>query len=194
MTYTAFEQGRKLHIDLGDGEIFIVPPIPGKIGKEMLGIVIATAFGTDMENSEADSDRLGRCALGLPVGEAVRTGGTLPAYPGMEGHEEREQRLEDMRGTEQILVIQAAILWNVQHGSIDAVHDLLNTPAGEAYPKALDRVMRSCGLGAQYRLLRNWLNGASENQTPTDSTDGTSTPNGTRSTEASETSISTNRT
>ncbi|MEJ6490702.1 hypothetical protein PQI23_13330 [Leucobacter sp. USCH14] len=194
MGYTAFEQGRKLHIDLGDGEIFTVPPIPGRIGREMLGIVTATAFGTDMTNAEADSLRLGRCALGLPVEEVKRANTVLPAYPGLEGHEEREQRLEDLRGTEQILVTQAAILWNVQHGSIDAVHDLLNTPAGEAYPKALDRVMRSCGLGPQFRLLRNWLSGELGNPTSTDSMPDTNIPNGTSSTEHTATNTSTNLT
>lgn len=188
----AFEQNRKLHIDLGDGDIFVVPPIPGRIGREMLGIVIATAFGTDPAHAEEDAVRLGRCALGLPVGEAKRVNGVLPAYPGIDDHEEREHRLQDLRGTEQLLLQQAAILWNVQHGDIDAVHDLLNTPAGEAYPKALGRVMRSCGLGTQFELLRKWLSGASVNPTNTASTADTTSPIGTSSTNAFATSTSTN--
>lgn len=191
MTINAFVQNRHLHIDLGDGEIFTIPPVPGRIGKEMLGIVIATAFGTDIENSEANSERLGRCAIGLPVEAEKRGEATVPAYSGLAGWEEREEKLESYRASEQTVILQAAILWNVQNGSMDAVHDLLNTEAGEAYPKALARVMRSSGLEQPFQLLRDWLSGALANPTTAANTDATTSPSGTKPTDAFETSTPT---
>lgn len=169
MTITAHEQNRNLVIDLGDGTLFTVPPIPGKVGRELLGRLVSIAFGTDLENAEESALVLARSALG----------------EGLPGWAEREQLFDTLRASEQERVSQAAILWNVQGGSIDAVHDLLNTEAGEAYPKALGRVMRSCGLGPQFEALRTWLNGASVNPTSTDSTAPTSGRNGTSSTSGS---------
>lgn len=194
MAMVAFEQNRHLHIDLGDGEIFVIPPIPGRIGKEMLGLVITQAFGSDVANAEENSERLGRCAIGLPVDEIVRQHETLPGYPGVGDYAEREAKLEDYRAAEQTPILQAAILWNVQNGSLDAVHDLLNTEAGEAYPKALGRVMRSSGLEPQFNLLRQWLNGELGNLTQAVPTDDMSSPNGTSSTDGSETSTTIPRT
>lgn len=169
MTITAFEQNRNLIIDLGDGTLFTVPPIPGRVGRELLGRLVSVAFGTDLENAEESAMILARKSLGED----------LP------GWEEREAMFEDLRAPEQERVSQAAILWNVQGGSIDAVHDLLNTEAGEAYPKALGRVMRSCGLGPQFEALRTWLNGVSGSPTQTDSTAPTTGRNGISNTSGS---------
>ncbi len=182
MSMTAFEQNRHLHIDLGDGTMFTVPPIPGKTGRELLGLLVSVSFGTDLVNADVNALRLSHLSLGLPDGDDA----------GLDGWEEREELYHSLRASEQERVSQAAILWNVQGGSIDAVHDLLNTEAGEAYPKALGRVMRSCGLGQQFEALRTWLSGASASPTSTASTAPTTGPTGTSSTSASETSSATN--
>lgn len=188
MSMTAFEQNRHLHINLGDDTEMIVPPIPGATGRELLGLLVSVSFGSDLGNAEANAQRLARLSLGLPV-ESVKLAGetprTLPPVEGMAEWAQREKLFNELRASEQERVSQAAILWNVQGGSIDAVHDLLNTEAGEAYPKALGRVMRSCGLGQQFEALRTWLSGASENQTSTASTADTTTPTGGTSTDAS---------
>lgn len=165
MSMTAFEQNRQLHIDLGDGTIFTIPPIPGADGKEILGALVSVAFATDMQNAEQASIDMSVRALGLPTDDGKHNG--LP------GHEERRALYDSLRASEQERIAQAALLWNVQGGSIDAVHDLLNTEAGEAYPKALGRVMRSCGLGPQFAALHNWLNGVSASSTPPTGTTNT---------------------
>ncbi len=170
MGMTAFEQNRHLHIDLGDGTVFRVPPVPGAVGITMLANLVKVSFGTDLPNAETDAQGLARAALGESE----------------EGWEEREALYESLRASEQTRVAQAAILWNVQGGSIDAVHDLLNTEAGEAYPKALGRVMRSCGLGMPFAQLTTWLNGASASPGQTGSSAPTSGPTGTSNTSASE--------
>ncbi len=183
MAMTAFEQNRHLIIDLGDGTVFTVPPIPGSTGREMLGILVSVSFGTDLENAEKNAQKLSRQSLGLPSRRGAKDGIT--------GWQEREELYESLRASEQERISQAAILWNVQGGSIDAVHDLLTTEAGEAYPKALGRVMRSCGLGQQFDALRTWLSGESETPMSADSTAPTTGPTGTSSTSASETSSAT---
>lgn len=194
MSMTAVEQNRHLHINLGDDTMMIVPPIPGHTGRELLGLLVSVSFGSDLGNAETNAQRLARLSLGLPVksveleGETPRT---LPPVDGLTGWAKREKLFNELRASEQERVSQAAILWNVQGGSIDAVHDLLNTEAGEAYPKALGRVMRSCGLGQQFEALRTWLSGASATQTSTASTDATTTPTGGSSTGASAPSDST---
>lgn len=191
MTMTAFEQNRHLHIDLGDGTLIIVPPIPGRTGRELLGLLTSVSFGTDLVNAEANAQRLARLALGLsaeaytPHGEGLQP---LEPVAGLPGADKREELYESLRASEQERVAQAAILWNVQGGSIDAVHDLLSTEAGEAYPKALARVMRSCGLGQQFEALRTWLSGESASPTHQGSTEPTTGRNGISSTSESETS------
>lgn len=182
MTMTAFEQNRHLHIDLGDGTLFIVPPIPGKTGRDMLGLLVSVAMGADIANAFENTLRLARLTLGLPHEET----------PGIDGWQAREELYDSLRASEQERISQAAILWNVQGGSLDAVHDLLTTEAGEAYPKALGRVMRSCGLGQQFEVLQTWLHGESESPTSTASTAPTTGPTGTSSTGGSETSSETN--
>lgn len=172
MTMQAFEKDRHLHIDLGDGSLFIVPPIPGRIGRTLLGLLIKVSFGTDLAHAEEDALSLSEQALGS----------SLP------GWEAREAQYEDLRSSEQTRISQAAIVWNVQGGSIDAVHDLLNTEAGEAYPKALARVMQSCGLATPFAQLQTWLSGASASPTRAESTDHMSGPIGTSNTNSSETS------
>lgn len=171
MAMTAFEQNRHLNIDLGDGTMFTVPPIPGRIGKRLLGLLVQVSFGTNLETADVDAEELAAEALGKSA----------------PGWEEREALYETLRASEQAQVAQAAIVWNVQGGSIDAVHDLLNTEAGEAYPKALARVMESCGLGPQFNQLRQWLNGVSVNPTPQAFTEVTTGQSGISNTNGSET-------
>lgn len=144
MPITARENGRTLVLDLGDSS-FTVPPMPGRHGREALSILLGVTFGSTrkedgVDGENAATEKLRRMVLGL---EGI--GGWI-----------RERRFQRLRATEQQAVSQAAILWNVQGGSIEAVLDLLDE-AGGGYPKGLGRVMRSCGLGEAYETLRTWL-------------------------------------
>lgn len=147
MPTTAREDGRCLVLDLGHSE-FRIPPMPGRHGREALGILLGITFGhTRSDGGEdaeiADTEKLRRMVLVLSGPR-----GWL-----------RERRFQALRASEQQAVSQAAILWNVQGGSLDAVQDLLEETGG-GYPKALGRVMRSCGLGDQYDALKTWLDSA----------------------------------
>lgn len=148
MPTTARETQGRLVIDFGDDNSFEIPPMRGRHGKEALDLLLGVTFGhtrnefgQDAENDA--TERLRRMVL------------CLNGIPGWV----RERRFQSLRSTQQQLVSQAAILWNVQGGSIDAVLDLLDS-AGGGYPKGLGRVMRSCGLDAQYELLKTWLDSA----------------------------------
>ena len=142
---TARESRGRLVIDFGDGAAFTIPPMRGKHGKTALDILLGITFGhtrndEGQEAENAATERLRRMVL------------CLDGFTGWM----RERRFQALRATQQQTVSQAAILWNVQGGSLDAVLDLLDE-AGGGYPKGLGRVMRSCGLDAQYELLRTWL-------------------------------------
>ncbi|WP_300733701.1 hypothetical protein [Pseudomonas sp.] len=186
MTTTAFEANRHLNIDLGSGEIFTIPPLPGRLGRDALAYTVSIAFGTSLQSAPRDADWLSKVCLGFPYGEP----GDPDHVPGSADHADRFERFETYRASEQERIIQAAIVWNVQGGSLDAVHDLLNTAAGDAYPKALVRVMASCGLAEPYQALLTFLAGGSESPTQAESTGGTSTPIGTSNTSESATNPS----
>lgn len=170
MTTTAHEEGRNLVVDLGGAGTFTVPPMPGKHGKEALGILLGIATGsTSQEHGPArvttETERLANMCLGLD---------------GIRGYSRRTQ-FRKLRSSQQEILGTAAILWNVHGGSIDAVNDLLEEGGG--FPKALGRVMRSSGLGHVFEALQTLLNGASPApSSAADSSPDTSTPTGTANT------------
>lgn len=170
MPTTAREEGRNLVIDFGESGTFTVPPMSGKQGRIALDLLLGITLGTTrhqhgQEREESDTEEL----TGLAVG-----------FSGLRGRI-RKARFERLRAQQQQEVAQAAILWNVHGGSIDAVHDLLDEAGG--YPKALGRVMRSCGQGQAYEALMTLLNGADQALSKaTASSASTTTPTGTANT------------
>ncbi|UOQ58095.1 hypothetical protein MUN78_04415 [Leucobacter allii] len=117
------------------------------------------------EREATDTERLTRLSVG---------------FSGVTGRI-RRTRFNKLRAAQQQELAQAAILWNVHGGSLDAVHDLLDEAGG--YPKALGRVMRSCGQGAAYEVLMTLLNGADRAlSSVTASSAPTTIPTGTGST------------
>lgn len=141
---TAREERGNLVIDFGE-TIFTVPPMKGKHGRHALDLLLGITFGSTQREQGIDAElaateELRRMVLGL----AGVTGWW------------RERQFQRLRATQQQIISQAAILWNVQGGSLEAVLDLLDETDGD-YPKGLGRVMRSCGLGAQYEALKTWL-------------------------------------
>lgn len=170
MPTTAREEGRNLIIDLGEAGTFTIPPMRGSAGKNALDSLLSITFGQTRKDEGAEQEikqtrDLTLSCLGCTSRLSFR----------------RRRQFVRMRASHQELVGMAAILWNVHGGSIDAVNDLLDEQGG-GYPKALGRVMESCGLGKAYEALTTLLNGVSQAQnSATDSLTGTSTPTGTRS-------------
>ncbi len=153
MPTTAREDHGALVIDFGDGTDFTIYPVPGSVGKEIQVLLIGVALGTTMhehgpERLLADTERLTQLALGIPTKKRKQA------------PNRRMREFDQMRAARQQIVAQAAILWNTGGGSIEAVEDLLNEAGG--YPKALERVMVSSGLGEQYKVLRTWLDSAAD--------------------------------
>ena len=170
---TAREDRGRLILELGSSGTITIPPLPGRHGKEALGLLIGITLGSTkkqhgIERVFQDTEKLTFMCLGVN-GIAGRL---------------RRRKFERLRATEQEFVGQAAILWNVQGGRIDAVLDLLDEAGG--YPKALGRVMRSCGLGKPFETLTTLLNGVVQEPSSAEaSTPSTTTPTGTSSTSAS---------
>lgn len=148
MAITAREEKRKLIIDLGDDETYItVPPVRGEQGREATALLVGVTFGATegVPDTEVATDRITRICMG----------------EGLPGFEERFETFSELRGTEQMLVGQAVMFWNCQGGSIEAVNDILDSEPGVGLPKALNRVMQSYGLGAQFKRLTTFLGGES---------------------------------
>lgn len=149
MAITAREEKRKLIIDLGDDETYLViPPVKGEQGRKATALLVGVTFGASdgLKGAEEQTDEITRICLGE----------SLP------GFEERLETFSDLRGTEQMLIGQAVIFWNCQGGSIEAVNDILDSEPGVGLPKALNRVMRSYGLDGQYKRLTTFLGGESQ--------------------------------
>lgn len=168
---TAYESNAELIIDFGDGTSYTIPPLPGKHGIEALSMLVGVSMGVTLsehgpERMLEDTNKLTRLVLGFD----------------REDGEQREKEFEQMRAERQAVVAQAGLLWNVQGGSLAAVLDLIDEADG-GFPKALGRVMQSCGLGTEYAQLQTWLDGESQAQnSETASTAATTTPPGTANT------------
>lgn len=174
MPTTAREEGRNLVIDFGEAGTFTIPPMPGKHGKEALDMLLAVSFGQTRKDHGPEREREDTGKLALMCLGCVGVAGAR-----------RRRQFEKLRATQQEVVGEAAILWNVHGGGIDAVNDLLDEQDG-GYPKALGRVMQSCGLGPAYEALKTWLDGVAQAaSSATASTPSTTTPTGTGSTSAS---------
>lgn len=149
MAITAREEKRKLIIDLGDDETtLIIPPIPGEAGRRATALLVGVTFGAteDEEQVHSSTEDIARICLG----------------EGLPGFDELFATFESLRGTEQMMVGQAAIFWNCQGGSIEAVNDILSSDPGVGLPKALNRVMQSYGLAEQFKRLTLFLGGSPE--------------------------------
>ena len=149
MAITAREEKRHLIIDLGDDETVLrIPPINGEAGRKATAKLVGITFGATSSEDvvEDDTEEIARVCLG----------------EGLPGFDEVFEVFSSLRGTEQMLVGQAAIFWNCMGGSIDAVHDILGSDPGDGLPKALNRVMRSYGLGDQFKRLTSFLGGSPE--------------------------------
>lgn len=174
MPITAREHLGNLVIDFGDGTDYTIYPVPGSVGIEIQGLLVGLALGTTAagqgnEQAFEDTERLTKLALGIPTKKRKQA------------PNRRMREFEQMRQARQQIIAQAAILWNTGGGGIDAVHDLLNEAGG--YPKALERVMASSGLGEQYKVLRAWLSGGDpEPSSEAAGTAPTTTPTGTANT------------
>lgn len=172
MPTTATETAGNLVIDFGDGSTYTIYPVPGKIGIEIQALLVGISLGTTLNEQGPDAvientERLTKLALGIPTKKR------------RQAPNRRWTEFEQLRSSRQVIVSQAAILWNTGGGGIDAVQDLVEE-AGGGYPKALGRVMRSSGLGDQYELLRTWLDSAAS----TSATASTPNPTGGPSTSA----------
>lgn len=170
MPTTAREDHGNLIIDLGGSGTFTIPPMPGKNGRQALKMLLDVAFGAARKESGPEGERETTERLTMMCLGCDRISGFW-----------RKRQFERLRATHQELVGEAAILWNVHGGSIDAVNDLLDEAGG--YPKALGRVLRSCGLGPAYEALTTLLDGAAQAQNSvTDSMPSTTIPTGTGTT------------
>ena len=165
MPTTAREEAGNLILDFGDGTTYTIYPVPGSVGVEIQGLLVGISLGVTMQEQGPETvmentDRLTKLALGVPTRKR------------RQAPNRRMTEFEQLRAARQTVVAQAAILWNSGGGGIEAVDDLLNEAGG--YPKALGRVMQSSGLGAQYEVLRTWLDSAAS----TSETASTPSPSG----------------
>ncbi|MHA3724319.1 hypothetical protein ACXR2T_10610 [Leucobacter sp. HY1910] len=166
MPTTAREHLGNLIIGFGDGTDYTIYPVPGSIGLEIQALLVGLTLGTTAHEQGADqvisdTERIAKLALGVPLkGKSNK----------------RWREFDQLRSARATLISQAAILWNTGGGGIEAVEDLINEAGG--YPKALERVMQSSGLGAQYKILRTWLDGVGV----TSETASTQSPTGTGTT------------
>lgn len=176
MPTTAREEAGNLIIDFGDGTDYTIYPVPGAIGIEIQALLVGVALGVTMheQGPEAvmeNTERLAMLALGVPTEKPKKRLRKAPNQAEQTALA-RYKEFQQLRSARQVIVSQAAILWNTGGGSIEAVGDLLNEAGG--YPKALGRVMESSGLGDKYQLLRTWLDSAAD----TSETDSTKNPSG----------------
>ena len=188
-TITAREELGNLIIDFGDGTDYTVYPVPGKIGIEIQAMLVGVALGATLaadgpDKVIEDTDRMTRLALGVKDPDAAPRRKLRKAPNQTEQAAQRRWNdFQNLRSARQAIVAQAALLWNCGGGGIDAVLDLLDEAGG--YPKALERVMQSSGLGAQYKTLKAWLDGAAQAQnSEAASTEPTTTPTGGKNTSA----------
>lgn len=166
MPTIAYEEADRLVIDFGHSN-FSVPAIPGHLGKKASTLLVSVAMGV---SDPAQTDDMVTELTEIVLGKQLAR------------WKARKRAFENLRAPLQSVVVQAATLWNVHGGGIDAVNDLLDE-AGGGYPKALGRVMHSLGLGEQYELLRTYLDGAAQAQnSPAGSSASTTTPTGTANT------------
>lgn len=161
MPTTAQELNGNLILDFGDDTTYTIYPVPGKIGTEIQSLLVGVALGVTMQEHGPEAvmentEKLAMLALGVPA-EKPKKFRKAPNRA-QQAAAARYAEFQQLRSARQVIVSQAAILWNTGGGSIEAVNDLLNEAGG--YPKALGRVMEFSGLGAQYKLLRTWLDSA----------------------------------
>jgi len=163
MTFTAYERGRKLIIDLGEegDEDFIrvtIKPIPSKQGAALQALHAGIAFGQSTD-AERDAELLGMLAVGEENWALING---------------------ELRWQESEAVINAAFFWNVQGGGIDLVNVLLNESLG-GHPKALTTLMKRNGLSQAFEQLRTLLSSDAGDEIPgQDDTSDTSTRPGSK--------------
>ncbi len=161
----AYEQGRNLHIDLGeegdDGFVrVVVKPIRAKLGSALMQLWFGIAIGQS-DDSLRDAEGMGKLAIG----------------------EENWPIIDELRWAEAETVIHAAFFWNVQGGAIDLVNILLEqNGATGGYPKAQETLQQRSGLSTVFEQLRTLLSSGVDDETPApDGTSDTSTPSGSES-------------
>lgn len=199
MQITAAERGRRLVLTIGgptpdmtdeeaaeaseDVVRVSVPPLTARMGSRLFAFYAGIAFarqdsldavgftGTPKEAVE-HMTRMALGALELPDGDGGSEAQRVIAR-------ERWDHVQALRWDEAQTVCNAALFWNVQGGSLEAVQALLDestnedgTPAG-GVPKAQELVLQANGLAdALSRLTNSLASGASR---PTSSAD---TPSG----------------
>ena len=199
MQISAAERGRRLVLTIGgptpdmtdeeaaeaaeDVVRVSVPPLTARMGSRLFAFYAGIAFarqdsldavgftGTPKEAVE-HMTRMALGALELPDGDGGSEAQRVIAR-------ERWDHVQALRWDEAQTVCNAALFWNVQGGSLEAVQALLDestnedgTPAG-GVPKAQELVLQANGLAdALSRLTNSLVSGASR---PTSSAD---TPSG----------------
>ncbi|MGI6878838.1 hypothetical protein [Microbacterium sp. gxy059] len=153
---TAREKGRRLEVIIGGGEdalTFLVPPVPARVGAELLADWVGIKFGaTPPEDAPAKATTLAQRVLGDEVFEQI----------------------SDLRAAEQTDVVNVAFMWNVQGGGIELVQTYISDGMGKAH----ERLLKTTGLADVHSLLRTSLDSASENLTSAAVSPATSTRSG----------------
>lgn len=156
MAIIAREKGRQLELIVGGGDdalVFLVPPVPARVGAELLADWVGIAVGfTEGPEALVGARNLAQSALGAETFEGI----------------------EDLRWGEQEQIINAAFMWNVQGGGIE----LVNTYLDGGLPKARDELLRRSGLEDALSRFNALLDSESDALTPTADSPDTSTPDG----------------
>lgn len=163
MTAHAYEQGRKLIIDLGgdaDGDLIRVTirPISSSLGASLYALWAGIAFGQS-EQVDVDAVSMGKLAIGEENWHLID---------------------EELRWDEAQQVIHAAFFWNVQGGGIDLVNTMFEQRgATGGYPKAQEMLVQRNGHSKAFSLLKTLHSSAEADETPElAGMSGTSTPPG----------------
>lgn len=139
----AHERGRSLVLTVGDGDDaleVVVRPVPGKIGSAMLAQWCGVLFGQSSQPEE-DATDFSMAAIGEENWALVT---------------------DELRFAEAEQVINAALFWQMQGGSIALVNEYL----AEGLPKARLSLLQAVGLGDAFSQLQTLLNTASASPTP----------------------------
>lgn len=130
---TAQEKGRRLHIEVGDGdgaESFVIEPVDVETGAALLAHllgVVAFESTDDPDKAAAAAEALGAKATSmskLAIGEA------------------NYRRVQTLRAAEAKDVVYAGLLWNTEGGGIGVTHLYMDG----GLPKALSAVFEAAGL------------------------------------------------
>lgn len=179
MQVSAREVGRRLELRVGgqddpDAVVVLVPPVNGAVGTALWGYYGGVLFVLQPEAVQVQQDvvTMTRLAVGGYWDDDT-------PQPERERAEAQWALMESLRWEEAEAVAQAALMWNMQGGGMDAVEALLDPQQG-GYQGAQELVLRRNNLWRLYSEIRTSSSSESGSATPApDGSSGTSTPSGT---------------